>query len=138
MCFICEILQGQIQHFKNSDTTIWQERQNFGKNVTKYNQNHTDNKKGISKHIANSFYNYYIIDLIYKRKLRKKVGIISLRHEVNIGNNLIKYAISIIIKQLGYTPYIVGTHWRNFNISFLSIFFIIIYSLLISICKFIF
>ena len=40
--------------------------------------------------------------LIYKRKLPKKVGIISLRHEVNIGNNLIKYAISIIIKQLGY------------------------------------
>ena len=58
--------------------------------------------------------------LIYKRKLPKKVGIISLRHEVNIGNNLIKYAISIIIKQLGYTPYIVGTHWRNFNISFLN------------------
>ena len=58
--------------------------------------------------------------LIYKRKLRKKVGIISLRHEVNIGNNLIKYAISIIIKQLGYTPYIVGTHWRDFNISFLN------------------
>ena len=58
--------------------------------------------------------------LIYKRKLRKKVGIISLRHEVNIGNNLIKYAISIIIKQLGYTPYIIGTHWRNFNISFLN------------------
>lgn len=58
--------------------------------------------------------------LIYKRKLPKKVGIISLRHEVNIGNNLIKYAISIIIKQLGYTPYIVGTHWRDFNISFLN------------------
>ena len=58
--------------------------------------------------------------LIYKRKLPKKVGIISLRHEVNIGKNLIKYAISIIIKQLGYTPYIVGTHWRNFNISFLN------------------
>ena len=68
----------------------------------------------------NHFIKYFIFTIFYKRKLPKKVGIISLRHEVNIGNNLIKYAISIIIKQLGYTPYIVGTHWRNFNISFLN------------------
>ena len=58
--------------------------------------------------------------LIYRRKNGKRVGVISLRHEVNIGNNLIKYAISIIIKQLGYIPYIVGTHWNNFNITFIN------------------
>ena len=64
-----------------------------------------------------------ILLLIYNRKnvkYGKRIGVISLRHEVNIGNNLIKYAISILIKQLGYKPFIIGTHWNNFNITFIN------------------
>ncbi len=54
------------------------------------------------------------------RKKRKKIGVICVRHEVNIGNNLLKYAIFIVLKKLGYTPYIIGTHWNNYNISFIN------------------
>ena len=50
-----------------------------------------------------------------RKKNTKKVGIISVRHESNIGNNLLKYAISIKISELGYIPYIVGTVWKEHN-----------------------
>ena len=53
--------------------------------------------------------------LIFKQKFLKKVGVIGVRHETNIGNNLIKYAISIKLKELGYIPYIIGTIWNRFN-----------------------
>ena len=53
-----------------------------------------------------------------KKKL--KVGVIGLRHETNIGNNLIKYAISIKLKELGFIPYIIGTHYNNTDINFLK------------------
>ena len=55
-----------------------------------------------------------------KKKKNNKVGVIGLRHEVNIGNNLIKYAISIKLKELGFIPYIIGTHLNNLNINFLK------------------
>ena len=56
----------------------------------------------------------------YNLNLRKKVGVIGLRHEVNIGNILLKYAMSIKLIELGFEPYIIGTHWKNKNISFLK------------------
>ena len=59
-----------------------------------------------------------IIVLILKKI--KKVGIIGVRHEVNVGNNLIKYAISIKLSELGFIPYIIGTHLDNYNISFIQ------------------
>ena len=37
------------------------------------------------------------------------------RHESNIGNNLIKYAISVKLSELGYIPYIIGTVWEKYN-----------------------
>ena len=37
-----------------------------------------------------------------------------------IGNNLLKYAISIKLKELGFQPYIIGTLWKNYDISFLK------------------
>ena len=49
-----------------------------------------------------------------------KIGVVGVRHEVNIGNNLLKYAISIKLKELGFIPYIIGTHWNNYNISFIN------------------
>lgn len=65
--------------------------------------------------------NIIIFDLyISNKKCNKKVGVIGVRHEVNVGNNLIKYAISIILEKLGYKPYIIGTHWNNFNIQFIN------------------
>ena len=55
-----------------------------------------------------------------KRKEKKKIGVISVRHEINIGNNLLKFAIFIKLKELGYIPYIIATHWNNLNISFIN------------------
>ena len=64
----------------------------------------------------------YMFILIYNKIFykKKKVGVIGLRHEVNIGNILLKYAISIKLSELGFEPYIIGTHWRNKNITFLK------------------
>jgi len=53
-------------------------------------------------------------------KNQKKIGVIGVRHDTNIGNNLIKFAISIKLNELGYIPYIVGTHSNNTDISFIN------------------
>jgi len=66
------------------------------------------------------FFNFLIFIYEKKTKKYKKVGVIGLRHEVNIGNNLIKYAISIKLKELEFKPYIIGTHFQNLNINFLK------------------
>ena len=61
------------------------------------------------------------LDLFSKNNKKKlKIGVIGLRHETNIGNNLIKYAISIKLRELGFIPYIVGTHYNNTDITFLK------------------
>ena len=51
---------------------------------------------------------------------KKKIGVISLQHHQNIGNNLLKYAIFIKLSELGFDPYIIGTYAKNSNISFLK------------------
>ena len=61
----------------------------------------------------------YFLYLLNKKGI-KKIGVIGVRHEPNIGNNLLKYAISIKLKELGFKPYIIGTHWMNYNINFLK------------------
>jgi len=63
-----------------------------------------------------------ILNVFYEKNKKKfkKVGIIGLRHEINIGNNLVKYAISIKLKELEFIPYIIGTHLNNLNITFLK------------------
>lgn len=66
------------------------------------------------------FFNFLILIYEKNRKKYKKVGVIGLRHEANVGNNLIKYAISIKLKELDFIPYIIGTHLQNFNITFLK------------------
>ena len=50
----------------------------------------------------------------------KKIGVIGLRHEINIGNNLLKYAIFVKLSELGFKPYIIGTLLNNYDISFLK------------------
>ena len=65
-----------------------------------------------------------IIILIFKKKITinnsKKIGVIGVRHEINIGNNLLKYAMFIKLKEFGFKPYIIGTRWKNFDISFIK------------------
>ena len=39
---------------------------------------------------------------------------------LNIGNNLLKYAMSIILSKLGFDPYIVGMRYHNQDISFIQ------------------
>jgi len=55
-----------------------------------------------------------------KLKYKKRVGIIGLEHSWNIGNNLLKYAISIKVSELGFDPYIVGRKiLESQNLSFI-------------------
>ena len=54
------------------------------------------------------------------KSLKIKVGIIGLEHSQNIGNNLLKYAIHIKIKELGFDPYIVGMKFLNDSYSFIQ------------------
>ena len=74
------------------------------------------NKQLLSKSIFLIFINLSLIYLlISKGKFIIKVGIVGVRHETNIGNNLIKYAMTTKLKELGYFPYIIGTVWKRFN-----------------------
>ena len=50
----------------------------------------------------------------------KKIGVISADHAQNIGNNLLKYAMFIKLKELGFEPYIIGYLRPGNNISFLN------------------
>jgi len=58
----------------------------------------------------------YIKEISNKKKL--KIGIVGVRHEINIGNNLIKYAMTKILSEFGYIPYIIGTRFLNLSIEF--------------------
>jgi hypothetical protein len=59
--------------------------------------------------------------LFNKRSYRKiKVGVIGLEHSHNIGNNLLKYAMFIVLSELGYDPYIVGMKFLDHNITFIQ------------------
>ena len=89
----------------------------------KKNNKNINGKKLLYKLIIIILFNLIILTLFVldkNKKTIKKVGVIGVRHEVNIGNNLIKYAISILLKNLGYEPYIIGTHLKNKNISFIN------------------
>ena len=57
---------------------------------------------------------------ILKKKRIIKVGVFGCRHDTNIGNYLIKYAMHIKLTELGYKPYIVTTNHKKVNISFLN------------------
>ena len=57
---------------------------------------------------------------IFKRKNRLKIGVVGVGHGNNVGNCLIKYAISIVLSKLGFKPYIIGTPNKNENIVFVN------------------
>ena len=54
------------------------------------------------------------------KKVKIKIGIFGCRHDKNIGNFLIKYAMSTKLIELGYDPYIVTTNHKRVNISFIN------------------
>ena len=65
--------------------------------------------------------NFLFLILIFKTIIHfniKKIGVIGLAHSFNVGNNLLKYAMSIKLSELGFDPYI-GTRFNNHDISFL-------------------
>ena len=59
-----------------------------------------------------------IINLREKKRL--KLGVVGVAHTVNVGNNMLKYAISVVLSNLGFEPYIIGTHSNNVSIEFLN------------------
>ena len=83
---------------------------------------------------VSNFYQFYLKKIIYFKIIsgcfvflifilyfkKKKVGVIGLEHSINIGNNLLKYSMSIILSNLGFDPYIVGMRYHNQNISFIQ------------------
>ena len=58
--------------------------------------------------------------IILFQKPKQKIGVIGVRHCNNIGANLLKFAMSIKLSELGFIPYIIGTHYKNRNIRFLK------------------
>ena len=70
------------------------------------------------KNICLLFIDLFIFNSIKIHK--KKIGVISLIHHQNIGNNLLKYAMFIILSKLGHKPYIIGTRDKKANLSFIK------------------
>ena len=58
--------------------------------------------------------------LILLKFPKKKVGVIGLEHSINIGNNLLKYAMHILLSKFGFTPFIIGMRYYNQSISFIQ------------------
>ena len=67
----------------------------------------------------NNYYKIILLMNILIKKRYKKIGIVGVRHCNNIGANLLKYAMSIKLSEYGFIPYIIGTHYKNKDISFL-------------------
>ena len=75
--------------------------------------------------LPNNIYKVISIIILFlliftNNKNKKKIGVVGVRHDCNIGANLLKYAMSIKLSELGFEPYIIGTHYRNYDISFLK------------------
>jgi hypothetical protein len=61
-----------------------------------------------------------IKEIPFKFAKKQKIGVVGLGHSQNIGNNLLKYSIFIILEKYGFDPYIIGRHLKQTNISFLE------------------
>ena len=72
--------------------------------------------------IFNIFIIYIIINIINNNK-GKRIGIIAYPNDNNIGNQLLKYAMNIILKRYGFKPILItlkGEKKRKININFLK------------------
>ena len=56
---------------------------------------------------------------INERKKKLKIGILSVLNCINVGNNYLKYAISVVLKEMGFIPYIIGTNPEKITLEFL-------------------
>ena len=61
-----------------------------------------------------------IFYLLFIIKKKKKIGVIGLMHGNNIGNNLLKYAMFILLSKLGFDPCIIGILRKNTSIYFIN------------------
>jgi hypothetical protein len=55
-----------------------------------------------------------------QRIQKKKIGVVGEHHSQNIGNNLLKYAIFVKLKEFGFEPVLIGYLIPGNNISFLN------------------
>ena len=88
--------------------------------------------KLLNKLISNKMIKYIFLSILilffviliimdyFRNHIKKRIGIIGLGHSQNVGNNLLKYAISIKLRELGVIPYIIGMRYNKHNISFIS------------------
>ena len=66
------------------------------------------------------FFNLIFLNKIVNKFKKKKIGIISCNYHANVGNNLVKYAMFIILLKYGYDPQIIATNAEKFKLSFLK------------------
>ena len=90
-----------------------------------YKKNDIKFKKQNDLFIRSKFCLFILLFILYeflnqKNTKQLKIGVIGVIHEINVGNNLVKFAISIVLKNLGYIPFIIGTRCNWCNISFLN------------------
>ena len=100
-----------IIYNKNS---IYFKRKNINKNSTEI----LFNIANITENITTENATNEITTNIKENK--KRIGVIGADHGQNIGNNLLKYAMFIKLKEFGFDPYIVGYLRPGNNISFLE------------------
>jgi hypothetical protein len=90
-----------------------------------YKKNDIKFKKQNNLFIRSKFCLFILLFILYeflnqKNTKQLKIGVIGVIHEINVGNNLVKFAISIVLKNLGYIPFIIGTRCNWCNLSFLN------------------
>lgn len=51
---------------------------------------------------------------------KKKIGVLGMKHSNNIGNNLVKFAMSILLKNYGFEPIMISLYKNKSNLYFLK------------------
>ena len=57
---------------------------------------------------------------IINNKNKKKIGVLGMKNKNNIGNNLVKFAMYILLKNYGFEPTMIGISNRKSNLNFLK------------------
>jgi len=80
-------------------------------------------KKLFNKYLLLKFFYSFLLSIIIiiMHKTKKTIiGVMSMKNDNNIGNNLIKFSIYIKLKELGLKPIIIGFSSKHLNIDFLK------------------
>ena len=72
--------------------------------------------------IKNGNINNFNNDKNNQNRNNKSIGVISVENDQNPGNNLVKFAMSTILKELGFDPTIIAmtNRFKNYNLTFLK------------------